>query len=151
MGQINNEKELSYKWFFISASATICFTLDLTPPTVSFLPPENVSSTSVIPLKLTVNEVYSKIAYSLNGQQNVTVTGNSTIPHLPCGMHNLTFYVWDSAGNIGISETSNFSVAEIPQTAGRADDFLLLPTAVALSTVIVGIVLLFKWRRNASR
>jgi hypothetical protein len=146
------QDEVSYKWFFIRSTATICFTIDRTAPTVLVLSPENVSSTSAIPLKLTVNEVYSKIAYSLNGQQNVTVTGNSTIPHLPSGMHNLTFYVWDIAGNIGTSETANFSVAEIPKTAGGADDFLLLPTAAALSTVvIVGIVLLFKRLRIASR
>ncbi len=152
MGQITNEKELSYKWFFISSSVTICFTIDRTPPTVSFLPPENVSSTSAVPLNLTINESYSKIAYSLNGQQNVTVIGNSTIPYLPSGIHNISFYVWDIAGNIGTSETANFSVTEMLQTAKRADNFLFLPTAAAFSTVvIVGIVLLFKRRRNESR
>lgn len=142
----------SLKEFRISATATVSFTIDCTAPTVLVLPPENVSSTSAIPLNLTVNEAHSKIVYSLNGQQNVTVTGNSTIPHLPSGMYNLTFYVWDIAGNIGTSETANFSVAEIPQTAGTADDSLLLPTAAALSTVVVvGVVLLFKRRHNASR
>ena len=152
MGQITNEKELSYKWFFISSSATICFTIDRTPPTVSFLPPENVSSTSSVPLNLTINESYSKIAYSLNGQQNVTVSGNSTIPHLPFGQYNVTFYVWDIAGNIGTSETANFTVAEIPQTVGTTDSSLLLPATAALSTVIIiGIVLLFKRRPSALR
>ena len=147
-----NEKELSYKEFFISSTATISFTIDRTAPTVSVLPPENVSSTSAIPLKLTVNEVYSKIAYSLNGQQNVTASGNSTIPHLPAGQYNVTFYVWDIAGNIGTSETANFTVAEISQTAGTADGSLLLPAAAALSTVvIIGIVLLFKRRPSALR
>ena len=109
------------------------------------LPPENVSSTSAIPLNLTVNEAYSKITYSLNGQQNVTASGNSTIPNLPAGQYNVTFYVWDIAGNIGNSETANFTVAEISQTAETADDSYLLLTATALSmVVIVGVVLLFK-------
>ena len=124
-----------YKEFRISATATVSFTIDCTAPTVLVLPPENVSSTSAIPLNLTVNEAYSKIAYSLNGQQNVTVSGNSTIPHLPVGQYNVTFYVWDIAGNIGTSETANFTVAEIPQTERTADGSLLLLGAAALSTV----------------
>jgi hypothetical protein len=142
-----NEEELSYKTFFISSTATISFTIDCTAPTVSVLPPENVSSTSPIPLNVTVNEAYSKIAYSLNGQQNVTVGGNLTIPHLPAGQYNVTFYVWDIAGNIGTSETANFTVAEIPQTTGPPGGSLLLPVAAILSTVvIIGIVLLFRRR-----
>jgi hypothetical protein len=116
MGQITNEKELSYNWFFISSSATICFTIDRTSPTVSFLPPENVSSTSAVPLNLTINESYSKIAYSLNRQQNVTVSGNSTIPHLPVGQYNVTFYAWDTAGNVGVSE---FKLCSHRNTANR--------------------------------
>jgi hypothetical protein len=152
MGQITNEKELSYKWFFISSSATICFTIDHTAPTVSVLLPENVSSASAIPLNLIVNEAFSKIAYSLNGQQNATVSGNSTIPNLPGGQYNVTFYVWDTTGNIGTSETANFTVAEIPQTAETADSSLLLTVAAALSTVIIiGIIWLFKRRPSASK
>jgi hypothetical protein len=142
-----NEEELSYKTFFISSTATISFTIDCTAPTVSVLPLENVSSASPISLNVIVNEAYSKIAYSLNGQQNVTVGGNSTIPYLPAGQYNVTFYVWDIAGNIGNSETANFTVAEIPQTTGLLDDSLLLPVATTLSlVVIIGIVLLFKRR-----
>jgi hypothetical protein len=142
----------SLKEFFISATATVSFTIDCTAPTVLVLPPENVSSTSAIPLNLTVNEAYSKMAYILNGQQNVTVSGNSTIPSLPAGQYNVTFYVWDTAGNIGTSKTADFTVAEISQTAETADSSLLLPVAAALSTVIIiGIVWLFKRRPSASR
>ena len=137
----------SLKEFRISSTATISFTIDRTAPTVLVLPPENVSSTSAIPLKLTVNEAYSKIVYSLNGQQNVTVNENSTIHPLPAGQYNVTFYAWDIAGNIGTSETANFTVTELPQTAETADSSLLLPVAAALSTVIIiGIVWLFKRR-----
>ncbi len=149
MGQITNEKELSYKWFFISSSTAVCFTIDRTPPTVSFLPPENASSTSAVPLNLTINEAYTKITYSLNRQQNVTVSGNSTIPHLPAGQYNITFYVWDNAGNIGFSDNANFTVAETAQTAETADSSLLLTATVALLTVvIIGVVLLFERRQK---
>ena len=142
----------SLKEFRISATATVSFKIDCTAPTILVLPPENVSSTSAIPLNLTINEDYSKIAYSLNGQQNVTASGNSTITPLPAGQYNVTFYVWDTAGNIGTTETANFTVAEIPQTERTADGSLLLLGAASLSTVvIIGIILLFKRRPIASR
>lgn len=143
-----NEKELSYKEFFISSTAVVSFTIDRTAPSVLVLPPENVSSALALPLNLTVNEAYSKIAYSLNGQQNVTVTGNSTLPHLAAGYYNVTFYVWDVAGNVGSSETVNFSVAETPNTTEEVNDSLLLPAAAVTSmVVVVGIGLLLYKRR----
>jgi hypothetical protein len=151
-GDYVNQEKASYKRFIISATAVISFTVDRTAPTVSVLPPENASSNSAIPLYFTVNKVCSKIAYSLNGQQNVTVSGNSTIPHLSAGQYNVTFYVWDSAGNVGTSETANFTVAEIPQSAETPDGSLLLPVAAILSAVVaIGVVLLLKRRSSLSK
>lgn len=140
----------SYKEFFISSTSTISFTIDRTAPTVSVLPPENVSSTSAIPLNLTVNKDYSKIAYSLNGQQNVTASGNSTIPHLAAGQYNVTFYVWDVAGNVGSSETVNFSVAETPNTTEEVNNSLLLPAAAVTSMVVVVSVGLLLYKKHCS-
>jgi hypothetical protein len=153
MGFYTNEKELTRKMFFISSTATISFTIDGTAPTISVLPPENVSSNSEVPLNLTVSEAYSKIAYSLNGQQNVTVSANSTIPPLPAGEYNITVYAWDTAGNLGTSETEYFSVAAIPPAAQTSDGFFIVPAAGALLTavVIVGVVLFFKKRSHASK
>jgi hypothetical protein len=123
----------SYKWFFIRSTATISFTIDRTAPTVSFLSPENVSSNSTVPLNFTVNEAYSKIAYSLNGQQNVTVTGNSTLPHFAAGYYNVTLYVWDVAGNIGSSKTVTFTVVN-PELA---EPFPAVPVAAVFIAAIV--------------
>jgi hypothetical protein len=135
-----------YKEFFISSQATICFTIDRTAPSVSVLPSENVSSTSEIPLNIVLNEDCPKIAYSLNGQQNVTVTGNSTLPNLDAGQYNVTCYVWDMAGNMGTSETANFTVAEMPNTPEEVNDSLILPAAAVMSMLVVfGVgVLLYK-------
>lgn len=140
-----------YKEFFISAQATIYFTIDRTAPAVSVLPPENVSSNSTIPLNLTVNEAYSKIAYSLNGQQNVTVTGNSTLPNLGAGQYNVTCYVWDVAGNVGSSKTVDFSVAETPNTSEVVSDTLLLIAAVISMVVVFGVGLLLYKRRYSEK
>ncbi len=41
----------------------------------------------------------------------MTVTGNATLAGLIVGEHNLTVYSWDSAGNIGESETVTFNIS----------------------------------------
>jgi hypothetical protein len=151
-GLYKQEEQWFYKWFYIRSSATICFTIDRTAPTVLVLPPENLSSTSTVPLNFMVNEAYSQAAYSLNGQENVTVSGNSTIPNLPAGQYNVTFYAWDTAGNSGASQTANFTVAEMPQMAETADNSLIVSAAVVLSTaVIIGVVLFLRRRHSASK
>ena len=146
------QDDVSYKVFFIRSTATIYFTIDRSAPTVFVLPPENVSSNSTVPLNFTVNEAYSKIAYSLNGQQNVSVSGNSTIPYLPTGQYNVTFYVWDVAGNLGNSETAIFTVALAPLTQSKP--FPIVPIAVA-STVSIAVIvaaglLVYHKRRRGS-
>ncbi len=136
------------KEFHIRSEATICFTADQAAPTVSVLPLENVSANSVIPLNFTVNEAYSKIVYSLDGQQNVTVSGNSTIPPLSAGQHNVTFNVWDIAGNVGTSETGNFTVTEIPKNPETSGPSLFLPIETAVSAAVVAAVVLLLRRRS---
>jgi hypothetical protein len=64
-----------------------------------------------LPLNFTVDESCSKISYVLDGQENVTVAGNSTLSDLPIGEHNVTVYAWDSSGNNGASETIMFTIA----------------------------------------
>ena len=137
----------SYKWFFIRSTATISFTIDHTAPTVSVLPPENVSSSSPIPLNFTVNEAYSRIAFSLNGQQNVTVTGNSTLPHLVAGPYNLTLYVWDVAGNVGSSKTVTFTVVN-PELAEPSPVVPVAAVSVAVLALVVAGLLIYHRQRK---
>ncbi len=63
------------------------------------------------------------------------------------GHYNVTFYVWDVAGNVGYSETVNFSVAQTPNTTEEVNDSLLLLVAAVTSMfVAVGIGLLLHKR-----
>jgi hypothetical protein len=147
-GLYKQEDWWSLKEFRISSTAIISFTVDRTAPTVLALPPDNDSEASTVPLNLTVNEAYSKIAYSLNRQQNVTVSGNSTIPNLPAGQYNVTFYVWDVAGNIGNSETANFTVALAPLIQSKP--FPTVPVAVAsISFVVVAVAGLLVYHKKS--
>jgi hypothetical protein len=110
-----------------SSIATGHFTLDSTPPNVSFLSTEKAYTTSDFPLNFTVNESVSKISYVLDGQENITVAGNTTLTELTSGAHNVTVYAWDTAGNTGASETVYFTVAEEPEP---------FPTALVAATVV---------------
>jgi N-acetylneuraminic acid mutarotase len=115
------------------------------PPKISVISPEsqnyNVSSVS---LAFTLNRPVIWMGYSLDGQDNVTISENTTIPDLPNGLHNVTVYAKDTFGNVGASETVSLTV-EVP-----------FPTALVVApvamVVVVGAVLAiyFKKRRAKS-
>jgi nitrous oxidase accessory protein NosD len=131
-----------------TTSKTVTFTVDAISPVVSVLYPENayVSTESVVDVALnfTVNEPVSKLAYSLDGQANVTIAGNTTLAGLPFGEHNVTVYAWDTVGNVGASETITFTITE---------SFPVVPVAVAsvASVAVVGVGLLVYFRKRNHR
>lgn len=117
---------------------TINFTIDATPPDISLLLPQSVTyNQNGFPLTFTVNEPTSRISYSLDDAANVTIAGNTTlIPQT--GPHNLILYANDTAGNIGASQTMNFTVAE-------PFPFLLVVAVLAAVAVgVAGLVVYFK-------
>jgi hypothetical protein len=96
-----------------------------------------------VPLLFTVDKQANWIGYSLDGQDNVTITGNTTIAGLSSGLHNVTVYARDEFENMGASETISFSVAELPfPTALVAVAFIA--SAAAVSAVLL---VYFKKRR----
>jgi hypothetical protein len=134
-----------YTTFTITGSSSISFTIDTTPPVISALSVQNKTySTSDVPLNVTVNEPVSQVTYSLDGQENVTVAGNTTLADLSMGVHNVTVYAWDTAGNVGASETITFTVTPFP-TAPVAT-----ASAAAVAVVIAGLLFYFKKRKKES-
>jgi len=84
---------------------------DVTPPTISILSPENKRYTvSDVALTFTISEATSWIGYSLDGEANVTITGNKTLPGLSDGIHTVIVYANDTAGNMGHSDSVDFTV-----------------------------------------
>ncbi len=78
---------------------------------ILILSPQNKTYTTTdVPLNFTLSESVEWIRYSLDAQDNVTIYGNTTLTELSNGLHNVTVYAKDIAGNIGVSETINFSV-----------------------------------------
>ncbi|MCJ7561073.1 right-handed parallel beta-helix repeat-containing protein [Candidatus Bathyarchaeota archaeon] len=115
-------------------SGMVHFAIDTSLPSVSILSPENKTYWQTdIPLTFTANEPLSWIAYSLEGQDNVTIAGNVTLAVLSEGSHSLVVYATDTVGNTGASETIYFSIEPSP--------IIWIVAAIAI-IVIVGAALL---------
>jgi hypothetical protein len=100
---------------------------------VSIISPENTTYlVPEVPLNFTVNEQVSWMGYSLDGQETVTVDGNTTLTRLTAGSHNITVYVTDASGNTAVSETVTFTAAAFPTTL-----------VVAIAVVVVAAVVIF--------
>ena len=102
---------------------------DIIPPTISIISLENMSyPLGNLSLTFTVSEPTSWLGYSLDGQENITVAGNTVLSGLFMGSHYLTVYANDTAGNTGISETICFRI-ETP-----------FPTTLVVAVAIIAIV-----------
>ncbi|MCW4044623.1 MAG: hypothetical protein NWE94_03790 [Candidatus Bathyarchaeota archaeon] len=117
---------------------------DLAPPTVYVSSPQNKTyDTSDVVLTFTVNEPVSWVGYSLDGQDNVTIAGNTTLSGLSKGEHALVVYAEDAAGNRGASATVYFTVV---------DRFPIEVFAAAVVTAaVVSFVLLFRFKPQVLR
>ena len=109
-------------------------------PAIALVSPENKTYPSGnVSLAFTVNQPASWIGYSLDGQNNVTVTGNMTIAELSTGLHNVTVYAKDEFDNIGASETITFNI-EIPEPFPT----ILVIISVIMVTVVAGLLVYHK-------
>ena len=132
-----------YNSFNITGSSLVRFSVDTTPPMVSILSLENKTYYSTeIQLDLALSEKPSLVGYSLDGQENVTFTGNTTLTSLAYGEHSFTVYAADNAGNVGASETIYFSIEEpFPTT-------LVIASLITTSFVGLGLLFYFKKRKR---
>ncbi len=90
-------------------------TIPTNEPLISVLSPQQKNHVSSdIPLTFEVDRPVSQFKYSLDGQENVTISGNTTLANLSNGLHNITVYAWDLKGNVGASETIPFETEPSP-------------------------------------
>jgi hypothetical protein len=132
-----------------SATAAANFTLD-SPPEVSFLSTAKAYTTPEFPLIFTVNEHVAKISYVLDGQENVTIYGNTTLTRSTFGTHNVTVYAWDIVGNAGTSETITFTIAEpfsIPMTIAIVV-LVAIGTIALIVAICSGLLVYYKKSRK---
>ena len=132
---------IHYGRYKVIGSSVVSFTVDTTAPKVSILTLENktYNSPDVI-LNYTVNEAVSQVAYSLDGQDNKTISGNTTLNGLSTGEHYVTVYATDLAGHVGVSEII-FNVAEpFPTT-------MVIAPVASVAFVGVGLMVYLKRKR----
>jgi predicted phage tail protein len=139
----DNSNPMTRNDFYVNGSSSVFFIVDTAPPRVSVLSLENMTyDPSNVPLNFTTSEMTPQISYVLDGQENVTISGNTTLTGLPVGSHNITIYAWDTAGNAGSSETITFNVDE--------ETSVVAPVAAASAATIatVGVVFLIYFKKR---
>jgi N-acetylneuraminic acid mutarotase len=128
----------------MGSSSTVYFSVDTVRPAILVLSPENKAyGTNEVQLNFTVNEPVPWLAYTLDGEDNVTTSKNITLAGLTNGAHNLTVYATDTVGNMGFSDTVHFSIEPFP-----------IITVVAVTTSVIIVVLasylVFKRKKPAA-
>jgi parallel beta-helix repeat protein len=109
-------------------------------------PESKTYSTKDITLEFTVSEPTSWIKYSLDGQANVTITGNTTLTGLSEGTHNIVMYAEDLDGLTGMSETIYFTISQ-----GAESDSIPITWIIGAIVIVIGVALLiymFRLRRK---
>lgn len=125
------------------------FVVDTAQPEVSILSIENrVYDTPDVALNFTTSENCAQIKYSLDGQENMTIAENMTLTGLAVGVHNVTVYAWDAAGNIGSSETAVFTVAE-PEP--EPFPFVLVAATSTAAVAVACLGILYYFRKHNKR
>jgi N-acetylneuraminic acid mutarotase len=126
----------------IVSSSNVTFAVDTAAPRIVVLSPENRTyGDSDVQSAFTVDEPVEWMGYSLDGQDNVTVTGNVTLAVLDEGSHNITFYAIDLVGNTGASRTVYFEISSFPTV-------LVVAVAVTITIVVATGYLLLKRRKK---
>ncbi len=91
------------------------FSVNATPPIIRVLSPQEVSyKTNHVALEFSVDKPPTQIRYSLDEQQAIQISGNTTLNDLTEGSHRLWLYVDDAEGSTAASYTV-FSV--YPETS----------------------------------
>lgn len=122
------------------------YLLKTTPPKISVLSPLNQTySVSSVSLVFTVDKPFNWTGYSLDGEENVPITGNVTLTDLSNGLHNVTIHANDTFGNLGVSETISFTVA-VPEPFPVVP--LAAASAVAAFAAGAGLLIYFKKRKH---
>jgi hypothetical protein len=117
----------------------------LVMPTIKLVSPENVTYFSRnVNMIFLPNKQVSWIGYSLDGKENITISGNLTFTDMSLGAHNITIYSIDQYANQGSSETISFNIA-------KQEPFptilVVAGGVIAVAIVSAGLLMYFKKRK----
>ena len=95
----------------------LAFTYALNPEIIIISPQNITYTTTSVELIFTVSEETSWMGYSLDFQENVTITGNVTLTGLAEGPHNVIVFANDTSGFMGASQRVYFMVSPVHDIA----------------------------------
>jgi hypothetical protein len=125
---------------------TATYLLQTTPPEVTLQSPLNqMYNESSVSLVFSVDKAANWMGYSLDGEPNVTISGNSTVYNMTNGIHSITIYANDTFGNVGTSETINFTIKKAETQTFQT---IIIIAVVGTSTVIVATGLLVYFKKH---
>jgi len=128
---------------YMGYSNIVYFSVDTIPPVIKIIVPQNQTyGTTDTELTFTVNEKTKDLSYSLDGEGNITIIGNVTLPALTDGSHRLTVYATDEVGNAD-STTVYFSIASFP--------FLTVVAIAAIGIIVSASGYLFYKHRKTGK
>ena len=131
-----------------NASFLLNYAQEITPPKISVLSPTSQTYFgSNVTLVFTVNKPCSWFAYSLDGQANVTISGNCTISNVTYSLHLITVFANSTFGFVGASETASFKVAEPFPTV----TIVAISGAITVAVVVCGLLVYFNKRKPATQ
>ena len=149
-----NGLQIYYGKYRLIDSSTVNFTVDNPAPFISVITPEVTTYDLEVPLNFTVNEETSWMGYSLDGQDNVTLTETTlNLTELADGSHTLTVYATDTDGKTGASKTIRFTIAKESESEQPDQLNLILAgalTCLAIATVL-GLLIYLKKRDYSTR
>lgn len=126
----------------MGSSSAVYFSVDSIAPTIVIMIPQNQSYGSTdMQLTFTVNKAVSKLSYNLDGEGDITIIGNVTLPALSDGSHRLAVYATDLIGNSG-SAVVYFNITSFP--------FITVAASAAIVTIALAAGFLFYKRRKPS-
>jgi hypothetical protein len=135
----------------------VSFNVDTVNPTISVLSLTAKTYTkTIIELDFTVSEQVSWIDYTLDGQEAMAITGNTTLTGLSEGSHCIVVYANDTAGNIGSSAPIYFSIAKESETQPEPQEPTLFPKTLVVASIAsvaaigAGLAIYFK-KRNGNK
>jgi N-acetylneuraminic acid mutarotase len=99
----------------MGASQIVHFTIDNLAPTVTVLMPlKQTYNTADVILTFVIDKPVTHLSYSINGQPEIPITGNITLPALSDGKHVIVVHAVDELGNSGSSEEIFFTISTFP-------------------------------------
>jgi hypothetical protein len=110
-------------------------------------PLNQIYNESSVFLAFTVDKVVSWTGYSLDGKDNITIDGNTTLTGLPNGSHNITIYAKDAFGKVGASETITFTITKLESETFPITPVVAVSVGVAVA-VVAGLLVYFKKRKR---